>query len=219
MQYAGIVFDLDGTLLDTLDDIAASANAALHQMQCSPHSRESYREYVGHGLKSMARQALPAQRHADGDIQLFVDLYRASYAKQWKDTSRPFDGIPELLDALVERRIPLAVLSNKRNDFTGECVRTFLGKWPFEVVRGEVEGVPLKPDPTAALAVVAYLNVDPRQCLFVGDSDVDIETANRAGMPSAGVLWGYRSREVLEQCNPSFIVAHPKELMFRVCGA
>jgi phosphoglycolate phosphatase len=219
MRYHGIVFDLDGTLLDTLDDIAASANAALKKMQCPPHSRESYREYVGHGLRSLAQHALPKNRQAEAEVELFVALYRAAYAVQWKETSRPFDGIPEVLDALVAQHVPLAVLSNKRNDFTEECVHTLLGRWPFEVVRGELEGVPLKPDPTAALAVVGELGVEPQRCLFVGDSDVDIETANRAGMPSAGVLWGYRDRVVLERCNPSFLVAHPAELLAVCLGS
>lgn len=218
MRYDGIVFDLDGTLLDTLDDIAASANAALREMRCAPHSRESYREYVGHGLSSLARQALPKNRQTAAEVEIFVASYRAAYAVQWKETSRPFDGIPELLDALVAQHVPLAVLSNKRNDFTEECVQSLLGRWSFEVVRGEVKGIPLKPDPTAALAIVGQLGVEPQRCLFVGDSDVDIETANRAGMPSAGVLWGYRDRAVLERCNPSFLVAHPAELL-SVCLA
>ncbi len=213
MRYDGIVFDLDGTLLDTLDDIAASANATLRQMECAPHSRESYREYVGHGLRSLARRSLPKHRQGEVDIELFVTLYRVKYAEHWKEASRPFDGIPELLDALVARRVPLAVLSNKRNEFTQECVSTLLGRWFFEVVRGEVEGVPLKPDPAAALAVVERIGVEPKRCLFVGDSDVDIETANGAGMPSAAVLWGYRDQEVLKRCKPSFMVTDPAELL------
>jgi phosphoglycolate phosphatase len=219
MKYDGIVFDLDGTLLDTLDDIAASANAVLHEMQCAPHSRESYREYVGFGLRNMALQALPTNRRTEADVEAFVAGYRAIYAERWKETSRPFDGIPELLDVLVERRMPMAVLSNKRNDFTERCVHTLLGRWPFKVVRGEVAGVPLKPDPTSALAVAADLGLEPRRCLFVGDSEVDIKTAQRAGMSSAGVLWGYRDREVLERCGPSVLVAHPAELLAHCIGS
>jgi len=219
MRYNGIVFDLDGTLLDTLGDIVASANAVLCEMGCEPHSQQLYREYIGHGLHRLAERALPQERRTDAEVGLFVSRYREVYAERWCETSRPFEGVPELLSELVRRHLPIAVLSNKRHDFTELCVRTLLGGWSFAVVRGEMAGVPLKPDPTAALAVTTKLGIEPACCLFVGDSEVDLETAQRAGMPSAGVLWGYRDRELLEQFKAAILVSQPLELLNHVLGS
>jgi phosphoglycolate phosphatase len=213
MRYDGIVFDLDGTLLDTLGDIVASANSVLVEMGCELHSRELYREYIGHGLQRFAERALPEDRRTNAAVEFFVSRYRDVYAIRWCETSKPFEGVPELLSELARNRLPIAVLSNKRHDFTELCVRTLLGRWTFELVRGEMTGVPLKPDPTAALAVATTLGIEPSRCLFVGDSDVDLETAQRAGMPSAGVLWGYRDREVLEQYKTAILVSQPLQLL------
>jgi len=208
-----IIFDLDGTLLDTINDIALCANMVLDDWGCPVHSVETYTELVGDGLTNLARKVLPPTRRSLQEVDDFVQAYRVHYQDRWNETSTAYPGIPEMLDELAKRGIPLAVLSNKRDDFTQVCVDHYFSSCSFRYVRGEQSGVPIKPYPQAALEIARSLGVDPARCLFVGDSEIDIKTGLHAGMTSVGVLWGFRSRETLEEAGAQILLSHPRELL------
>jgi phosphoglycolate phosphatase len=213
-----IIFDLDGTLLDTIKDIANCANTVLDHWECPTHSVETYTELLGDGLTNLARKALPASRRTMEDIEAFVKEYRSLYQARWNETSTAYAGVVELLGELCRREIPLAVLSNKRDDFTQVCVSHFFPSIPFRDVRGERSGVPIKPDPQAALDIARSLDVEPARCLFVGDSEIDVKTGLHAGMTSVGVLWGFRSQAILEEAGANILISHPRELTALVDG-
>lgn len=208
-----IIFDLDGTLLDSIGDIAACANTVLAEWGCPTHSVETYTELVGDGLTNLARKVLPQIRRIPEEIEAFVSAYRIHYQARWNETSAAYPGIAEMLTELTRRKIPLAVLSNKRDDFTQVCVTHFFPSVPFQEIRGERAGVPIKPAPQAALEIASSLGVAPERCLFVGDSEIDIQTGVRAGMTSVAVLWGFRSRAVLEEAGARIFLARPAELL------
>ncbi|MFO0892469.1 MAG: HAD-IA family hydrolase [Isosphaeraceae bacterium] len=182
-----VLFDLDGTLLDTLEDIARSANEVLEGLNFPRHPADAYRRFIGDGVGNLFHRAIVEGSAGDADlvepalIARCVDGFRESYGRGWNVATRPYEGIPELLDALAARALGLAVLSNKPDAFTRQCVDEYLSSWPFAVVFGERAGVPRKPDPAAALDVAARLGVPPGAVLYVGDSSVDMETARRAG--------------------------------------
>ena len=207
-----IIFDLDGTLLDTINDIARCGNAVLEDWGCPVHAVETYTELVGDGLTNLARKVLPESRRTPEEIEAFVGAYRIYYQARWNETSTAYAGIPEMLTDLSGRGIPLSVLSNKRDDFTQVCVSHFFPSVAFREVRGERAGVPIKPNPHAALEIAATMGIDPSRCLFVGDSEIDVQTGLHAGMTSVGVLWGFRSRRVLEEAGAHILLSHPQEL-------
>jgi len=207
-----IIFDLDGTLLDTIKDIARCGNLVLEAWGCPTHSVETYTELVGDGLSNLARKVLPPARRAVEDIENFIDAYRSHYQTRWNETSTAYPGIDEMLAELEGLGIPLAVLSNKRDDFTQVCVSHFFPTVSFRDIRGERSGVPIKPAPQGALEIAASLRVDPTRCLFVGDSEIDVETGLSAGMTSVAVLWGFRPKSVLEEAGAKVFLSHPREL-------
>jgi phosphoglycolate phosphatase len=207
----GVIFDLDGTLLDSLHDIGGAMNDALLARGFPTHPMPAYLRMVGDGVEMLARRALP--RDAGVDVAAFVDAYRARYAERMEHQTRPYDGVPELLDALEKRGVPLAVLSNKREDFTVELVKRQLPRWRFVAVRGERPNTPRKPDPTAALALAAALSLKPSECAFVGDTPIDVKTAIAAGMLPVGVLWGFRTKEELLDAGAKHALERPSELL------
>ena len=207
-----IIFDLDGTLLNTLNDIANCANTVLANWNCPLHPVDTYADLVGDGLTNLARKALPASKRSAAEINSFVDAYRHQYATRWNETSTWYPGIPELLNGLCATGMPLAILSNKNDDFTKVCVSSYFSSIPFREVRGARVGVPLKPDPQSALEIARSLGVRPTNCLFVGDSEIDIQTAANAEMVSVGVLWGYRSRATLQAAGAAIVISTPGEL-------
>lgn len=208
-----IIFDLDGTLLDTIEDIGTCANDTLASRGYPTHSIDLYKELVGDGLTNLARKVLPEGNRSDSDVELFCEEYRPRYATGWNKTTRPYDGIVEILHTLIQKEIPLAVLSNKRDDATKLCVGSYFPSVRFAEVRGERSGVPIKPHPQAALEIAAFLNVLPEECLFVGDSEIDLRTAHAANMKSVGVTWGFRPRSLLEDERATHIITAPSELL------
>lgn len=208
-----IIFDLDGTLLDTITDIANCSNTVLSRWMCPTHPVPRYAELVGDGLANLARKVLPSERGSPEEVVAFIDEYRVEYKDRWNETSSYYEGIPDVLRELVAKGIPLAVLSNKRDDFTKVCVAEFFPDIPFKEVRGERSGTPIKPDPTSALELAAALGVTPQDCLFVGDSEIDVATAQRAGMRCVGVLWGFRSKLTLEEAGCEKFISTPSELL------
>lgn len=190
----GVIFDLDGTLADTLEDIARSVNHALKAHGEPEHPLPAYRELIGAGAENLIRKALREdRRYRTAEV---LATYRGHYAEHLLDHSRPFKGIEALLDALVARKKKLAVLSNKPDAPTKRLVDALFAKYPLSPVFGERAGIPRKPDPTSALEVARLMNVAPERCAFVGDSAIDMQTASNAGMVGVGVTWGFRPEEL-----------------------
>ncbi len=208
-----VVFDLDGTLLDTLEDLAESLNAALEEAGYPPHPVSAYRYFVGDGARRLVERAFPADRlPGEAEADHVYQNYLRHYGERWDRKSKPYPGIPELLDQLRDLGIPLAVCSNKPDAFTRLCVERLLPPQRFAAVIGQREGVPRKPDPAAALQAARLMGVNPAACLFLGDSGVDMETASRAGMTPVGVLWGFRAAEELIGAGARSLLATPAEL-------
>ena len=214
MSHLSIIFDLDGTLLDTLDDIAETANQVLGRLRMAQHPTDTYRHYVGDGLLALMQRSCPSGTD-DATIDHCCALFSEIYAKNWKKGCRPFDGINQLLLALKNLTIPLAILSNKPHRFTQLFVEELLPQNMFSAVYGQREGFARKPDPAAAYEIA-------RQFLFfilsefVGDSGVDIATGRNAGMITVGVLWGFRDAGELTAAHADFIISQPMELVDHV---
>lgn len=213
MLYDAVLFDLDGTLLDTLDDIADAANRALTACGLPGHPVEAYKQFVGDGVKVLIQRIVPADRQDAKTMQRCVEAYRQEYSRNWNAKTRPYAGVAEMLDAVKGRGLKIAVLSNKPDDFTQQCVNALLPQWSFDMVMGAIDGRPNKPDPSGAIEVAHRLGVAPRRFLYVGDTGTDMKTARAAGMMAAGVLWGFRERDELEEGGAQHVIARPRELM------
>ena len=206
-----VLFDLDGTLADSLADLANATNWALAQLGCPAHPAESYRHFVGDGARELCARALPRDRQDLLDDTL--RLMRECYDAHCFDLTKLYAGIPELISTLAERHLSLAVLSNKPDDFTKRMIAHYFDPPPFAVVRGQLPNVPLKPDPTAALQIAQELGVPPAQWLYLGDTNTDMHTARAAGMHAVGVLWGFRDQEELVASGAEHIVARPEQVL------
>ena len=208
-----VLFDLDGTLLDTLRDLAESTNAALVELGFAEHPVDAYRTFVGEGMTELMRRTLPVAARDARTIERGVAVLKRHYSTRWSQYSRPYDGVPGLLDGLVARGVRAAIISNKADEFTQLIAAHYFGRWPLAAVRGSRPPAPLKPDPTVALEVVATLGVAPAAAAFVGDTRVDMETAVAAGMVPIGVLWGFRDAEELRTSGARHLVAKPNDIL------
>jgi phosphoglycolate phosphatase len=213
MKYRAVLFDLDGTLLDTLQDLADSMNRVLAADGYPVHERDRYRYFVGNGVRKLVERALPGSERAPELVDRAVAAMRKDYALHWADTTRPYPGVPEMLDALSERRLSLTILSNKPDDFTRLCVERLLPDWDFAVVAGARADVPIKPDPAGARRVAGMIGIAPADFLYLGDSSVDMDTAVAAGMFPVGALWGFRTREELEAHGARALSGHPRDVV------
>ena len=213
MSFRAVVFDLDGTLLDTLEDIGGAANRVLVEHGFPPHLLGSYREYIGEGVVRLVQRILPDKTHDEAIVQACVEAYKKEYARSWNVHTAPYPGVPELLDGLAARGLKLAVLSNKPDLFTQQCVREFLANWNFGVILGASDAFPRKPNPASALETARQMQVTPAECLYVGDSGVDMQTALAAGMYAVGVLWGFRGKTELQRDGAQVLIARPVELL------
>jgi len=191
----GVIFDLDGTLADSLEDIASAMNRTLAVHGFPVHPVSAYRTFVGEGVRRLVERALPAGSEHLRDT--FLAAYQADYAEHLLDATRLFPGIPGVLDGLSAAGVPMGVLSNKTDLPTRQMVEALCGRWRFGAVVGERPGVPRKPDPSSALALADTLGAPPEAVAFVGDTSVDMLTARAASMRPVGVLWGFRPKEVL----------------------
>lgn len=210
-HFDAVIFDLDGTLADSLADIGGAMNETLAAHGHPTHPLEAYRDFVGEGIETLARRAMPQPPRAD--VADFVADYRARYRLRIAKETRPYPGVPEALDGLTAKGLKLAILSNKRDDFTVELVKTLFGRWSFVEVRGERQGVPRKPNPQAALEIAVRLEVAPARCAFVGDTPIDMKTARNAGMHAVGVTWGFRPANELNDAGAHVVLRHPSELV------
>ncbi len=208
-----IIFDLDGTLCDTIDDIRTAINAMLTRLGYKTRTRPEIIKFINNGARELVRRSLPKEvQKIDFIVDSALEVYAGEYAKCYCHKTKPYEGIKALLMELKGRSYKLAVLSNKQNDFVKTIINTVFDKGLIDMAVGQ-GSYPAKPDPTSALAIAKSLGSKPNQCVFIGDSDVDIKTAQNAQMLSIGVSWGYREREIFEGMGADYIVDNPEQII------
>lgn len=212
-MYQAVLFDLDGTLLNTLEDLANAMNRVLEKWGLPIHAVEQYRLFVGDGVENLVRRALPENMRDPAVLARGVSAMREEYSRTWAVYTKPYPGIRELLDELQARSIPMAILSNKQDDFTKKMVKSLLGSWKFYPVLGERPHIPRKPDPAGALEIASSLGVQPERFLYLGDTDTDMKTAVAAGMYPVGALWGFRTAQELLSSGARRLLERPQELL------
>lgn len=211
-KYKGIIFDLDGTLLDTIEDLGDSMNEVLSILGWPTFELEEYKLKIGGGFRGLAINSLPEDVGEDV-ITRTMDLFAEIYDKTFLNKTVPYGGIDELLDKLNNKGILLAVNSNKKDEYTRVLTDKFFSRIPFVNVYGEREGFAKKPEPHAAMEILSEMGLSKDEALFIGDSRTDIETANNVGMDSVGVLWGFRGREELMKHGATYIVEKPMDIL------
>ncbi len=216
-MYQTVIFDLDGTLLDTIEDLAAAGNWVCRKNGWPEYTVEEYKAMVGQGMRNLVTQLMPERRRSPLMITYTLTLYMDQYGAHCLEKTKAYPGIPELLKKLKEAGVTLAVCSNKSDQFSREIIQHFFPD-TFAVVRGKLEGVPVKPDPTGTLAVMRQLGADPSTTLFVGDSSTDVQTGKNIGSATCGVSWGFRSRESLAEAGADFIADSTAELEAVILG-
>jgi len=213
IKFEAILFDLDGTLLDTLADIANSMNAVLSELGFATYPTDSYRYFVGDGLEHLVKRTVPRKHLNEKTINNCFEAVREQYGRRWADNTKPYPGIPELLSSLEERNISKVVLSNKPDDFTQLTIKKFLPDYDFKIVRGLRPGDAPKPDPAIALQIADELDIHPHRFVYLGDTNTDMQTACATGMFGVGVLWGFREAEELKAHGAEALVGNPLEVM------
>ncbi|MDZ4200330.1 MAG: HAD family hydrolase [Kiritimatiellia bacterium] len=208
-----VIFDLDGTLLDTLEDLADAVNSALAAEGFPPHEPAAYRLFVGDGAAKLIQRALPEDRRDAETQSRCLAAMRANYATGWARKTTVYEGVPEMLNGLAAAGISMSVLSNKPDDFTVRMVAHYFGEKIFRIVRGHRPGCSLKPAPDAALEILAAQGSNPMNTALLGDSAVDIQTARAARLVPIGALWGFRTREELETAGARILLRHPSDLL------
>lgn len=212
-MWQGVIFDLDGTLLDTIADLGDSMNEVLVNHGWPIFSIADYKEKVGDGIGQLVKRSVPVNIAYDSDVLTpFIQEFINIYEQHWHIKTKPYPGIEPLLHSLQEKGIKMAVLSNKMDAFTQQCVRHFFPEIRFEKVVGAVEGVPKKPDPASVLQIASELHLEPNKVLYVGDTSIDMHTANHAGMQAIGVSWGFRSANQLVESGAKIILTSPEML-------
>ncbi len=212
-DFRAVIFDMDGTLLDTLEDIADSMNAVLKEMGFPVHNIEAYKAFTGDGIVPLVERAFLPEFRDKETVQAGVEKMQKEYALHWSNKTRPYDGIPELLDELVQRKIQMTILSNKLDRFTKLAARKFLPAWSFVQIKGITPSIPKKPAPDGALLIARALGSSPEEFVYIGDTDVDMKTANAAGMFPVGALWGFRGREELIENGAKVVIETPLEVL------
>lgn len=210
-MYEAVIFDLDGTLLDTLEDLADSVNEMLKSFSCPERSLAEVRQFVGNGMRKLVERSVSE----DFDMKNFdsaYELFRLSYSRNMRNKTRPYDGIMSCLEELKALGIRTVVTSNKNDDAVKSLCREYFGEL-ITLAVGAKEGVPSKPDPEMVFSAMKEIGAEKEACIFVGDSDTDILTAENAGLKSIGVLWGFRDRNVLEKAKADFIISSPEEII------
>ena len=205
-----VIFDLDGTLLNTIDDLGTAANVALKQAGYPTHPLAAYPYFVGNGVAKLIERALPEGERSPENVARITALFKEYYGTHATVHSRPYPGIPELLHRLADDGVRIAVASNKYNEATQEIVKHYFPDIPFAYIAGSKPGVPLKPDPSIGYEILGAVTTPKADVLYVGDSAVDMETARRACVTSCGVVWGFRPVEELRSAYANHIVATPE---------
>ena len=211
MKFETAIFDLDGTLLNTLDDLANAANHTLAKYNLPTHETEKYKYFVGNGMKNLVTKILPENKREE---PFFTEIYNSfieRYQAHFLDDTTPYDGICQLIDMLVEKGVKIAVVTNKVHDRAAMLIERFFGD-KISITQGQVTHFPLKPDPTSALDVVKRLDSSADKTIFIGDSGVDMQTAKNGGFFAAGVLWGFRKDDELRANGADMTFSSPAEL-------
>lgn len=207
-----LIFDLDGTLVDSLPGIAASLNRTLTAHGLPGHSNAQVRTFVGDGLRNLILRAAP--QGADPSlVDSLLGLYRKDYALSWKSGSTVYPGVANLLVELQRSGFDMAILSNKTHEFTVEMAHEMFSAIRFSAVLGQREGIPHKPNPAGALQLADILSASPENCIIIGDSTMDLETAANAEMRAIGVTWGYHDRDRLLDAGATHLIDEPSELL------
>jgi phosphoglycolate phosphatase len=218
LKYRGVLFDLDGTLLDTLQDLCDSANRVLAARGWPIHPRESYRWFVGEGAHTLIERALPAEHRQPDIVAAVLRDYRKDYAQHWNVATRPYPGIPELLAGLQAGGVALGVLSNKPHPMTVKCIQGYFPGVPFGAILGQRDEVARKPNPAGAHEAAKLMGVDSAAVLYVGDTGVDMATARAAGMFALGAAWGFRPETELREHGAQAIIHHPAGVLRALAG-
>ena len=214
-----IIFDLDGTLIDSIADIADAMNASLVELGYPTHPTEAYKSFVGDGLNELAKRVLPEKQQNNKNIEALAKKFWDNYDIAWYLHTNLYPGVLYLIQLAVARKMKLAILSNKAHYFTKKMIRHFFRgamirhtKNPFGIYAGEEPGKPAKPDPSVALELAARMKVKPQNVAFVGDSEVDIKTAKNAGMIAIGAAWGYRNKKELTAAGADLVFDNPTDM-------
>ena len=207
-----VIFDLDGTLLNTIEDLGNAANYALSQNGYPTHSLASYPFFVGNGVRNLIRKALPDDMRTDSIIESLLKDFKEYYNEHNTDCTKPYDGIEELLRNLQDNGVKIAVASNKYQQATEKIIAHYFGDIDFVAVYGQREGVNVKPDPSVVFSILSDAKVPKSEVLYVGDSGVDMETARRACVDSVGVTWGFRSEKELNEYHADMIVNRASDI-------
>lgn len=213
MKYQAAIFDLDGTLLNTLADIADSMNAVLVRRGFPVHETGAYKYLIGDGVRVLAERSLPESERDEATVEGCIRELRIEYAGRWGKKTRPYPGIPQLLSAIARRGVRMNILSNKLDEFTRKAADDFLPGFEFDFIIGAKPGLPAKPDPSGALHIAGHLEIEPGRFLYLGDTGVDMMTAVRAGMFPVGALWGFRDEKELRENGAEATICSPAELL------
>ena len=212
MKYKGIIFDLDGTLVNSLEDISDAMNSVLKGLNFPIHNYDTYQYFIGSGLRNLVSKALPESNNSIDEIETCFESMVKGYRETCTIKTKPYDGIIELLDNLVTRNIKLAVFSNKADELTKKIVADIFPNYFSNVVGLSIESLK-KPNPFEAIAISEKWNLKPEEIIFIGDSDIDMQTAVNANMFPVGVTWGYRTEEELKASGAKMVIHNPLELI------
>lgn len=214
LKYKAVIFDLDGTLLDSLEDLADSMNTVLKKCGFSTYPIEDYKYFVGDGMYTLVERTLPEGKRKDKKfVKKCFLMMKEEYGRRWDNKTKPYSQIPELLNTLDQLGIKKTILSNKPHEFTKIVASNLLPDWKFEMVLGQRLEIPKKPDPIGALEIAKSLDITPNKFLYLGDTDVDMKTANRAKMHAVGVLWGFRKADELLENGAKTLLENPLQLL------
>ena len=213
MRFSAALFDLDGTLLDTLEDIADSTNAVLERAGFSKHPVPAYRTFVGEGVRRLIERALPEGSRDDATVARVTAAMVEEYRVRWADKTRPYYGVESMLDQLAKLGVRMSVFSNKLDELTKLSVEKLLPEKAFEIVMGARDGVPRKPDPAGAVEIASRMGLAPGEFLYLGDTHTDMRTAIAAGMFPVGALWGFRDEAELREAGARELVRSPDEVV------
>ena len=211
MKTKALIFDLDGTLIDSLEDIALSMNDVLQEFNLPTHPLKSYNQFVGDGALYLTQRAVP-KNSSQELIDSILKRYKKVYDKAIYHSTKPYEGIYELLEKLQNTSLKMGVLSNKPHEFTLKYVETLFHQFEFLQVHGQKEDVPKKPHPQGALNIAHAFNLSSDEIVYIGDTPTDIHTAKNANMKSIGVLWGFRTKEELQEAGADFLAQHPQDI-------
>lgn len=206
-----MIFDLDGTLLNSITDLGNACNVALKQFGYPLHDEQAYKKFVGNGIYKLVERSLPKEARNQENVLKVKAIFDAYYKAHSLDETRPYPGIELLLMKLKEKGIHCGVVTNKAHEYAVELTQRFFAD-TIEKTLGQREGIPTKPHPQGVLEMMTYFQVEPSECLYIGDSNVDIQTAKAAGVTSIGVLWGFREAKELENEGANYLAENVKDL-------